>query len=547
MPLSPLLPAPEELFDVCVIGAGPAGLATALRCSERGLRVLVLEAGGPKPVAPAPDWLAEHHEIADTQAHVPLDVATRQAVGGTAWAWGGHCIALDAVDFTRREYVPESGWPISRADIDPWHAAAARFLDCGAGIFHAPPPAGWEGEEIDASPVGRYCRHANLAEIHQEAIRHSPLITLCHGRRLVRIELDGTGERIASLVTAGASGLSAAPPARFYVLAAGGLRTTQALLNLQLQWPRHFGGSQGPLGRFYSGHVSGEIASLVFSRPEEAAHFLPRIADAQPCTMRRLRISDRTQQSERVLNTAFILRSLPFGDPGHANGAMSLAAFLLQLPYLRRLQNKRVRGVPVSRLAFDPRQHLRLLADPRLPRDLAELASQITFGPRSMPLVLRNSAGRYALRFHAEQIPDAGNRVSLASSPDRVGVRPLVIRFAFSDDDAGSALKAHAVLDAMMRRTGLGHVDHWHREEARQAAILSASVDGYHQIGTTRMSDSADKGVVDRQCRVHGIANLFVASSSVFPTGGNANPTFPIVAFALRLADHIAGISGRAD
>ncbi|RWR04554.1 GMC family oxidoreductase [Paenirhodobacter populi] len=134
------------------------------------------------------------------------------------------------------------------------------------------------------------------------------------------------------------------------------------------------------------------------------------------------------------------------------------------------------------------------------------------------------------------------SRVLLSESGDPADPG-LDIRFRYRDEDFASVLSAHDVLAASLGSGTTAKLDFYNPPEDRIAAIREQALDGYHQIGTTRMGDNPRESVVDRNCRVHGVDNLFVASSSVFPTSSSANPTFTIIALAHRLGDHLARLS----
>jgi choline dehydrogenase-like flavoprotein len=116
----------------------------------------------------------------------------------------------------------------------------------------------------------------------------------------------------------------------------------------------------------------------------------------------------------------------------------------------------------------------------------------------------------------------------------------LKIDLRFEDADAESVVRAHDVLDRALRKAGKGRLEYWEPPQDRLKKVKEQALDGYHQMGTTRMGNSPKDSVVDRNCRVHGVSNLYVASSSVFPTGGHANPTLLAASLAVRLADHLA-------
>jgi choline dehydrogenase-like flavoprotein len=162
--------------------------------------------------------------------------------------------------------------------------------------------------------------------------------------------------------------------------------------------------------------------------------------------------------------------------------------------------------------------------------------------PRLPGFFIPNKARRYAFFYHAEQAPDPASRVTLGDMRDALGMPRLRIDLRYGEIDARSVVASHRVFDENLRAAGIARLDYSVPESEQMASVLEQATDGYHQIGTTRMSDSPAQGIVDRNCRVHGTANLFIAGSSVFPTSGQANPTLLATALAARLAAHIARI-----
>jgi choline dehydrogenase-like flavoprotein len=177
--------------------------------------------------------------------------------------------------------------------------------------------------------------------------------------------------------------------------------------------------------------------------------------------------------------------------------------------------------------------------DPKLIAGMLHVLSQLVrkrLGQRMFALL--NPGNRYLLRYHAEQTPNPDSRVQLRER--QVGSPPgLLVDFRIHPQDIESVVRSHEILDHWLQEQGVGRLDFLADPEKRSEVVLNQALDGYHQIGLTRMSDSPTDGVVDRDCRVFGTANLFVAGSSVFPTAGQANPTLPAVALALRLGDFL--------
>jgi choline dehydrogenase-like flavoprotein len=546
MTISSDWPPPERVFDLCIVGSGPAGLTLALEAEARGLSVLLVEAGGPRPDRRGGP-VFEEAEILDPERHAPLGTTTRQAFGGTSWLWGGGCVPLDPIDFEVRSFVAGSGWPISYRDLSRWYKKAAAYLDCGDASFSLPVP-GWEalrGITVDRSQ--QLARRACLARAYGDAVKKSDRIWVSLHKAVLTIDLDDSGDRVTGLQVAGGGPVEAAPRARSYVLACGGLRTTQLLLRLQTDWPRHFNGGDGALGRYYMGHLVGEIATIVFDEPRDAIPFLFRRDREGVFNLRHFRVTDERQRSDGILNTVFGLRSPPLLDDRHGSGILSMAVLAARLlPLGAALRSRKLENAASEHMESSTNSHVRnVLTDPMFSsKEVSRLIYNRFLCTPSVPFVPTSRAGRYTLRYHAEQVPNRSSRVQLAEGRDRHGKRGLSIDFKFAEQDGLSVLRAHEILDTSLRTSGKGRLEYWYPPEERLAAVTRSAGDGYHQIGTTRMGESARDAVVDASCRVHGLDNLYIASSSTFPTSGSANPTFATTALALRLADHLARMSG---
>jgi hypothetical protein len=331
------------------------------------------------------------------------------------------------------------------------------------------------------------------------------------------------------------------PAARAFVLACGGLKNTRILLELQRTKPASFNGDEGPLGRFYMGHLTGKIASVVLHEPQTIDQFDYSQDEGGYRYRRLLSLDAETQRKDQVLNIAFWLGNPPFHDPSHGSGAASGLYLSLGLPITRMkyfsrdfISFHRGKGSP------EYRSHLaNILSDPlQAAGTLLKAAKYQLSHDKLKPFFIQNPRGIYSLHYHSEQIPNASNRVRLKRNSD--GSSRLSIDFGYCEQDALSVVRAYEILDRSLRQNRKGYVKYWQRPEERVDHVLAQATDGYHQIGTARMDQSGMLGVVDSDGRVHGLKNLYVAGSAVFPTSGQANPTFTAVALAARLAKHLA-------
>jgi GMC oxidoreductase len=525
--------SPEQVYDVCVVGAGPVGLGLALECEAAELSVLLLDAGKARPGRMIQS-LAEA-EISNPSRHVPLHIAMRSGFGGTSEIWGGRCVPFDEIDFESRPFMRHSGWPIAYEEMERWHVKAADYLDCGTGGFVSP-MAEWDpAAEISCQLVERLSSQPRLGQRFAAKLRSAKLLSVRLGEVVQGLELGSKTGVVHTLRLA--SGFR--PLARTFVLACGGLQVTRILLDLQRTAPRLFGGEDGPLGRFYMGHLTGKIASLVLKDPHAVESFDYGRDKEGYWYRRRFSLSATTQRKHELLNTVFWLGNPPFHDPSHRSAAAScLYLHLLPLAGIKSISRDFVsfhRGDRPSSLAA----HLANIG--RDPWDAAKgffkaMKYQLS-RDELRPFFIPNRSGVYSLNYHAEQIPHESNRVRFKQGS--TGSERLSIDFRYSDDDALSVVRAHEILDDALRRAGKGYLKYWQPPEERVAHVLSQARDGYHQIGTVRMSENKKLGVVDGHCRVHELKNLYVAGSAVFPTSGQANPTFAAVALAVRLASRL--------
>ncbi len=531
--------------DVAVVGSGPVGLKLALDLADAGLKVLLLESGtdGNNPASQAlSDAL-----VANTRAHAPMALAVKRAFGGTSNLWGGRAVPLDDIDLTARDYAPQSRWPIEFGDIARWYKCACRFLDCGTPDFTDTVFAELEGKApgLTLGHLERWCADPNMRRVHGQRVQNHPNIRIAFGATVLRVNVDAERGVVRDLLVA-LDDTRETVMARSYVIAAGGLETTRLLLASRTANENLFGGAQGPLGRFYMGHIFGSIADIVFERPglDRQFDFL-RDADGR-YFRRRFALDAKTQAEHQVLNMVAWPEPPPLDDPRHGSGILSLAYLALRSPLVGRMLSPeavRLRKIGTGPLSLGAHAS-NILKDGVSSSVLAAKFLQARYGQsvRLPGLFVPNKAGRYAFQYHGEQLPNAESRVSLSAHTDALGQPRLAIDLRFAEADAASIVKTHRLMAERVHAAGIGRLEYRVPEERRVAAVLDQASDGFHQIGTARMSASGRDGVVDRDARVHGLANLFLAGSAIFPSSGQANPTLTAVALAARLAAHLGQI-----
>lgn len=531
------------VFDLCVVGAGPVGLALALAYAKRGRSVVLLESGGVSPKERA----GREIEAAsfDPARHAPMADAVCRALGGTSHWWGGRCVPYDPTDFEPRSWV-EARWPIGFEDVAPWYGPAADFLSCGAPDF-ASPSDRWDGlENVSARDLERWAQVNNAARLHADELKRSNIeLRLRHTALDLVLSPD---ERSIEAVRVHTPQGPEIVRARRYALAMGGLETTRFLLSVQRAQKRLFGGPNGALGKYYAGHISGKISKLVLHDSKSISDFDIKKDASGAYVRRRFTIDPEIQRRESLLNIAFWPDNPPFQDARHRNGLLSLVYLALSFkPLGRRLLPEAIRVTHTSGSASRYLDHVgNVLKDPiGCAGELAAVVhKRFLSQPRCPTFLSSNKGGVYALHYHAEQAPCSESRVWLGNTVDEFGTPKLVINLQYSEQDAESVLRAHRILDGSLRAAGFAELQYSHPEAERLSAILQQAQDGFHQTGTARMGSDPRNSVVDSDCKVHGLDNLHLATSAVLPTSGQANPTFTTVALAFRLAAHLAQAQG---
>lgn len=517
----------DLIADICIVGGGAAGVTLADALVAEGREVLLLESGGTDH-DPAVQSLMQgsshgfpYYGLADCRLRF---------FGGTTTIWGGRCAQLNEIDFQHRPWLPYSGWPITKADLAPHYARAQASLglpptDGEDELWDAhgltPPP--WSPEVI-GSAFWQFDQEGDRFALRQpariKASRHARI--LLHAS-VTGIRLNPQGTAVMALDFANIAGGRGRVWARHFVLAAGGIENARILLASDDVRRNGVGNDRDLVGRFFMEHPHARGARI-------ETQAVMRLLKALPHSYRRggirhaavARPAPALQRREGLLNSAFTLAARQ-----HPGARMVMAKRLLL-----SLRDTR-----------DPDRHNRRLWN-LYRRQVIRLREHA--GPLLAWASIRSgSHGLYTV-LRAEQAPNPDSRVTLGPTRDALGMRQVSLDWRLSPIDKHTARVTMLALDGELARLGLGRCipEPWLAGDGpdwqTDPLISNHPIGGFHHMGTTRMAASPRAGVVDADCKVHGIANLWIAGSSVFPTSGWANPTLTILALALRLADHLA-------
>lgn len=523
---------PGESRRVCIVGAGPVGLAIAFKLESSGLPVTLIEADE--------DGVPLGELVVSNGNHAFPDKTCRPGIGGGSALWGGRCVEFDDLDFEVRDHVAMSGWPIRHEELASYYPEALRFLNCGVILpEHSKPPAGSEG--VNTSAIERWSSSSDLEETATARLTTSPRIELIRGT-VTNIVLDPSGSRAVAVTVVMKDGASTDVGADLFVLAAGGLETARLLLLLKKEQPGCALGTNPFLGSCYQGHLTGYIATIDFADPASARKFaFQKDADGH-VFRRRFQLQPEHQRQEGLLNTVFWTDAISVSDPLHGSGTLSLLYMFLDRLGLYARWSKGLAPAISGPRAANGEHWVNVRSDGHLFRGLWRTVTSL-ISRRKGSRLLFNPAGRYLLRYHAEQSPNCFSRVELSTGKSGSQAPALRVDYRVKAQDLRSVVRSHELLDTWLRQSGLGRLHYLVTPPARIRQVLDQANDGFHQIGLARMAEGPEKGVVDPDCRIHGMANLYVAGSAVFPTSGQANPTLPAVALALRLAGTLVKVA----
>ncbi len=545
--------------EVAVIGAGPAGIVTALELSTAGVDVLLLESGG-NVFDPQAQALGEPASF-DPERHAPAALSTRRGLGGTSAIWGGRCVPYDPVDFEDRLLAGHARWPIAYADLVPYFGRACSWLRCGRPVFdiamlpHLPSALvpGLADGHVRTSTLERWSAPIDFGRTYREQLRSARNVRTALGVTCTRIVCPHGHARADHLECSTLDGRRLTVYANRFVVACGGLQATRLLMASAGPHGGRLGDHSGHLGRWYMAHVEGIVARARFATPPgQTVYGFERDVDGSS-VRRRLSFTREFQLRRSLPNIVCWLANPELGDPAHGSGPLSLVYLALASPFGRLLApdaqrlcltGTNIPGTPYRGGPPGPvRRHLRNIAGE--PAATASVA--LDLGLRRL---LRRTDGPpgyfasrpdncYPLQYHGEHLPCRESRVDLSRERDMLGMPRLDVDIRFTDDDVDGVVRAHRYWDGHLRNTGVGHLEYFDSDVEQDVRRQLGA--GFHQCGTTRMSRDPADGVVDTDLAVHGVPNVHVVSSSSFPTSSQANCTFTIVVFAVRLADRIRG------
>jgi choline dehydrogenase-like flavoprotein len=480
------LPQSTLEADVCIAGGGAAGMTLALDLRESGLSVILLESGGFRREA-ASERLSDGRMTGlDTWN---LRLMRIRALGGATGHWEGWCRPLMPQDFEARDYIPSSGWPIRYADLLPWYRRACETLQLGAFQWNAAARAKAAGRSL--LPVGasveqrfyQFSPPTRFARVYGRTLEVAPDVRVIAHATVTEVRLETGGGRVESFRCRTLEGKTFQVRAQRYVLALGGIENARVLLASRGQRREGVANGHDVVGRYFMEHPHYYTSVVLTHRAALDLSFFTR----HPSDLKR---AD--------------------GSAVRIMGAVALTAAVARR---EKLLNFAATLQPASETS----------ATGRLPASTTQ--ALVTRG--------RGAFQASELSIRAEQSPIPQSRVTLTEDLDAVGMPRVALDWRIAPEDDVMLRRGLVILARELGAAGIARA--WIPGNAERFVWRPSP--GGHHMGTTRMGTDPALSVVDANCRTHEVANLYIAGSSVFTTGGDANPTLTLVALAHRLAD----------
>jgi choline dehydrogenase-like flavoprotein len=478
--------------DLAIIGGGPVGIAIALALAKTPLKIVLLESGGMSFDAKT-QALYDGSKVGTP--YVTLEASRLRYLGGSSNHWGGWCRPMDAIDFEERTWMPYSGWPITKKDVDRYFVKAHELCEAGTLYYDgAGKVTGDLGPRLALGPGGLTTRWFQFSRMHGSVLpthfgeryagdlKKQAKLTVYLQANVTRLGLGRAGSAISELDVATLDGKKFTVKPKAAVLATGAIESARLLLASNDVNTAGIGNNHDLVGRFFADHpCPRDNATLVLFDGKIAPYYLGNQVAHGAILRAGLFPSEDFRRSQAVMASSITVEGkIDLDDVGKAAVAVTAAAL----------------GVDAS------------------------------------------NAVAHSLGCGMEVTPDPDRRLTLDASRDALGMPKLKLHMRLADQDFAKYRLTLKELGRQLLESRAGML----KLNSRTRDEWFGSLDwGNHHMGTTRMSADPRKGVVNADLKVHDVANLYVAGSSVFPTYGAANPTINLLALALRLADHLKG------
>lgn len=491
--------------DICIIGAGAAGISMALEWINTPYKVILLEGGG----FDYDEKVQDLYKGTYSGQKFPDFTSSRlHYFGGTTGHWAGFCSPFDDLDFEKRDWVPYSGWPLKKKDLDPFYERAHKTIQLGPYNYDL---KYWQSklpymypfpinEHVIRTKIWQY-NQARFGKMYKETLVIAENIHLYTYANAIEIDTNETVSEVKQITVKNYTGKTHTVKAKQFILACGAIQNTRLLLNSNKKAKAGLGNDNDLVGRYFMEHIEVNVAELHMIKPFATNLYSFEMGVTK--VSGELGITPEVQRQEKILNGTSSVNLIP-----------------------ETIDNQ----TRINRWKHDDSTEAYIK---NMANSWKEADEESTFG-------LGAIGKKFNLNIRMEQAPNPNSRITLGTEKDALGMTKAHMNWDLTFLDKKSIRTIYYLIGKEIGASGFGLLKL--RDEFRDENDTTFPEDthgGNHHIGTTRMNEDPKKGVVNINCQVHGINNLYIASSSCFPTAGCPNPTLTIVALTIRLSDFL--------
>jgi choline dehydrogenase-like flavoprotein len=493
--------------DICIIGSGAAGISIAMDWINTPYKVILLEGGGFE----YDDKIQELYAGKTTgQRYYPLKSARLHYFGGTTGHWAGFCSTFDDIDFEKRDYIPHSGWPITKKDLDPYYIKAHKNIELGPyeydwKYWQKQNPPGWDplfkDDSVIWNKIWQFSPPTRFGTKYRDTIVKASNIHLYTYANVVDIAANENVSAIKEVMVKNYTGKQHIVRAKQFIVACCSIQNARILLASNQQAPKGLGNDNDNVGRYFMEHLEIKSAEMTLVKPDPLNMYgLDYGTTKARCE---LSVTPAMQRKHKILN-----------------GTSSLTPWLIA---------SKITPMIDVWSTNDPKKNQERMFDGfgRVARETANIPAE-------------KLTKSYELYTRIEQAPNPNSRVTLDTEKDSLGMPRANLHWELTPLEKHSLRKIYELIGQEMGKAGNGRVRLMdYLKDPNDHSWPEFTGGGWHHMGTTRMSDDPKTGVVDKNCKVHGIANLHIAGASCYATAAASNPTLTCIALSLRLSDHL--------
>ena len=489
--------------DICIIGAGAAGISMALEWINTPYKVILLEGGGFE----YDEQVQELYAGKETGQHYfPLKSIRLHYFGGTTGHWAGWCAEFDEIDFKKRDWIAHSGWPITLDDIKPFYPRAQKYVEVDGNDFTA---AHWQQKDPTLKPfplnenkvwskMWQFSPPTRFGTKYRDTIVNARNIHLYTYANVVDITADENVSHIKEVTAKNYAGKQHKVRAKYFILACCSVQNARILLSANKQAPKGVGNDYDYVGRYFMEHLEIKTGSLWLADPADVKLYMMDFGVTK--ARAELAISEQMQTQYRTLN-----------------GTSSLS--------------------PLE-IAENQRAFIEVWTDGEDAMDNS--VKKLNTDAKPVHINIPKGFKAYQLFTRMEQAPNPDSRITLDTETDSLGMPRAKLNWVLTPLEKYSLRRINTVIGQEVGRASMGRVklfDYLQNEDDESWPSFTGG--GWHHMGTTRMSNDPKQGVVDADCKIHNISNLYVAGASCYVTAGAVNPTLTLISLTIRLSDHL--------